>query len=213
MKRLCLVLLIAVTGLVGLAGCAGTWVVDSQVRTFTRPPGVDPAAPYRFERLPSQQADAVVQGRIEAMAAAALAKAGLRHDEAAARYSVQAGAQVAATLSPWADPWRYPPGWFPGQAAARWDLGVAAGRGWAGYGWYGPVFPEPANPWYERRVSLVLRELGSGQVVYETSARNDGPYGSDDAILGVLFEAALQGFPNPSQAERRVDLPLSPKKP
>jgi hypothetical protein len=59
-------------------------------------------------------------------------------------------------------------------------------------------------------VSVVLREAGSNRVVYETRARNDGPYTSSAAILAVMFEAALQGFPNPPQGERRVNLELSP---
>jgi hypothetical protein len=112
---------------------------------------------------------------------------------------------VAATLSPWADPWLYPPGWGPG-------YGLGYGRGWYGGGWYGPaVFPPAANPWYEREVGLVLRELKSGQVVYETRARNDGPYASSGAVLAVMFDAALQGFPNPPPGERLVNIPLQPK--
>jgi hypothetical protein len=68
------------------------------------------------------------------------------------------------------------------------------------------------NPWYEREVSIVLREAGSNRVVYETRARNDGPYSSSAAILPVMFEAALQGFPNPPQGERRVNIELSTAK-
>jgi len=56
----------------------------------------------------------------------------------------------------------------------------------------------------------VLRELGSHRVVYETRARNDGPYSADSAVLPVMFQAALQGFPNPPQGERRVDIEIPP---
>jgi len=54
----------------------------------------------------------------------------------------------------------------------------------------------------------VLREAGTNRVVYETRARNDGPYTSSAAILPVMFQAALQGFPNPPQGERRVNIEL-----
>jgi hypothetical protein len=45
-------------------------------------------------------------------------------------------------------------------------------------------------------------------VVYETHARNDGPYTASKAVLPVMFQAALQGFPNPPQGPRRVDIGL-----
>jgi hypothetical protein len=49
-------------------------------------------------------------------------------------------------------------------------------------------------------------------VVYETRARNDGPYNVSAAILPVMFQAALQGFPNPPQGERRVNIDLATAK-
>lgn len=187
-----------------LGGCATSWVVDSDVKSFAAPGAIAPGATYRFERLPSQQADGARQESLEAMAGAALDKAGLRRDDARAQYTAQIGARVAAGLSPWADPWLYNGPWGYG-------YGGYYGRRWYGGGWYGgPVFAPPANPWYEREVSVVLREAGSNKVVYETRARNDGPYTSSAAILPVMFQAALQGFPNPPQGERRVNIALQP---
>ncbi len=144
------------------------------------------------------------------MAGASLAKVGLRRDDAGARYSAQVGARVTLALSPWADPWLYGPGLYgPG----AWGPGFRRASPWGGYGYfgggYGLDFPPASNPWYEREVSLVLRELASGQVVYETRARNDGPYNRSTDILPVMFDAALQGFPNPPDGERRVNIPLS----
>ncbi|MBC7394360.1 MAG: hypothetical protein H7340_13600 [Variovorax sp.] len=104
-----------------------------------------------------------------------------------------------ASLSPFADPLLY------GAHGGRW-LGSGLDYGYRGF--YGPAFPEMANSWYVREVSIVLRELASGQVVYETHASNDGPYNRSAAILSVMFEAALQGFPNPPAGERRVDIAL-----
>lgn len=206
MKRAFLALFL----IAALSGCATRWVVDSDVKSFSSLAAVPPGATYRFERLPSQQADAERQQSLEAMAAAALEKVGLRRDEARPTYSAQISARVTLGLSPWADPWYFDGPWggygygYPGYA-----------RRWHGYGggWYGgPLFTPPANPWYEREVGIVLREIGSNRVVYETRARNDGPYNASSAILPVMFDAALQGFPNPPQGERRVNIELAPAK-
>lgn len=187
-----------------LTGCATSWVVDSDVKSFASPGTVAPGATYRFDRLPSQQADGARQESLEAMAAAALDKVGLRRDDAKPQYTAQIGARVTAGLSPWADPWLYNGPWGYGYGGYGYY-----GRRWYGGGWYGgPAFAPPANPWYEREVSVVLREVGSSRVVYETRARNDGPYTSSAAILPVMFQAALQGFPNPPQGERRVNIEL-----
>ncbi|MGJ7525468.1 DUF4136 domain-containing protein [Variovorax sp. GB1P17] len=202
MKRAFFALFLAAS----LSGCATSWVVDSNVKSFSSLGTVAPGATYRFERLPSQQADTARQDGLEAMAAAALEQVGLRRDDAKPQYSAQIGARVTAGLSPWADPWLYDGPWGYGYGGYGYY-----GRRWYGGGWYGgPVFmPPAANPWYEREVSIVLRETGSNRVVYETRARNDGPYNSSAAILPVMFRAALQGFPNPPQGERQVNIDLS----
>jgi hypothetical protein len=195
---------------IGLAGCATRWVVDSDVRSFSSLGTVPAGATYRFERLPSQQAGGAQQEQLEAMAGAALERVGLRRDDANPKYTAQIGARVTAELSPWADPWYYHGAWGPGYYRMRpWGYGAGGwyGRGWHGGGWYGTAFP-PANPWYAREVSIVLRELPSHRVVYETHARNDGPYTASGAVLPVMFQAALQGFPNPPAGERRVDIEI-----
>ena len=205
MKRAFFALFLAAS----LSGCATSWVVDSDVKSFSSLAAVPPGATYRFERLPSQQADAARQESLEAMAAAALEKVGLRRDDAKPQYSAQIGARVTAGLSPWADPWLFDGPW------GGYGYGYHGyARRWYGGGWYGgPGFiPPAANPWYEREVSIVLRDIGSNRVVYETRARNDGPYNVSSTILPVMFQAALQGFPNPPQGERRVNIELSTAK-
>ena len=57
----------------GLTGCGTVRLVDTDVRSYASPPFVQPGASYRFERLPSQQADTVQQAGLEAMAQQALA--------------------------------------------------------------------------------------------------------------------------------------------
>lgn len=204
MKSALAVVLLAI----GLTGCATRWVVDSDVRSFSSMAGVPTGASYRFERLPSQQVDEAAQQQLEAMAGAALDAVGLRHDDNAPQLSALIGARVTPELSPWADPWLVGGPW-PGWGYGRWGPGPGWGPGgWYGAGWYGPAFGPPPTPWFAREVSIVLRELPSNRVVYETHARNDGPYSNSARILPVMFQAALQGFPNPPQGVRRVDIEL-----
>jgi len=203
----------------GLAGCASTWVVDSDVNTFSKLGSVPTGASYRFERLPSQQMAEPQQAQLEAMADAALQHVGLRRDDVKPAYSAQISARVTAAIAPWDDPW-FSPGWGPRYPfgygpSFRAGFGGSYGRGWRGGGrgawgggFYGPVFPP--NPWYLREVNVVLRELPSGQIVYETSARSDGPYPSSGAVFPVMFDAALQGFPNPPPGVRQVRINVLP---
>jgi len=202
---------------IGLGGCA-RWVVDSDVRSFASMSGVPAGATYRFERLPSQQFEEAAQQQLEAWAGAALEGVGLRRDDSAPQLSALIGARVSSELSPWADPWMFGGpwgGWGGGFGyGGRWGPGPGWGpRGWYGAGWYGPAFGPPPSPWFNREVSIVLRELPSNRVVYETHARNDGPNSNSAAILPVMFQAALQGFPNPPQGERRVNIEIPRAKP
>ncbi len=210
MRRTFAALLLAAS----LSGCATSWVVDSNVKSFSSIDTIAAGSTYRFERLPSQQASEASQQQLETMAGAALEGVGLRRDDASARYTAEIGARVSSEMSPWADPWMYGGGpWGPafGYGGARryggWHGGGWYG-GWYGGGWYGPTFPPALNPWYSREVSIVLRELPSNRVVYETHARNDGPYTSSAAVLPVMFQAALQDFPRPPAGERRVDIQI-----
>lgn len=172
-----------------LAGCASTLLVDSDVRSFSTLSALPAGATYRFERLPSQQAAGSAQAELEAMAAPALANVGLQQDDKNPRYGVEVSAQVMPMISPWGSPWPY--GWGPG-----WGWGH-----WGGF-WGAP--PEP--PWYHREVSVVIRDLHSHQVVYETHAVHDGPWPDSRRILPVMFAAALQGFPTPPSGPRQVDI-------
>ena len=197
---------------VGLAGCATSYVVDNNVQSYAKAP-IPPGATYRFERLPSQQANDAAQSDLETLAEPSLAAAGLRRDDASPRYTVQVSARSQLELSPWADPWFDGPGWGPGWGP-RWGVGLGYGRpGWYGGGWWGPGALPPNQTWYGREVSIVMRSLPDRQVVYETHARNDGPYPDTRRILPVMFHAALQGFPNPPQAVRRVDVTVETKPP
>lgn len=175
-----------------LAGCASTFVVDSNVRSFSSLAALPAQPTYRFERLPSQQEPG--QAQLEAMADAALHRAGLRRDDANPRYAVQVSGRLQPTLSPWADPWRWGGGW--GVGYHRRGLGLGFGGPWGGL----------ESPWYHREVAVVVRELPSNRVVFESHASHDGPWLDNHTVFPAMFQAAMQGFPSPPQGPRRVDV-------
>ncbi|MDB5752062.1 MAG: hypothetical protein JWP65_2483 [Ramlibacter sp.] len=177
-----------------LSGCATGFLLDNQVQTFSHLTAPPASPTYRFERLPSQQADPA-QSALEALADPALYRAGLRRDDAAPRFGVQVTARTSRMLSPYADPWD---AWGGG-----WGMGLG-GRG-IGIG-FGMPFGRMESPWFQREVGVVVRDLASNQVVYETRATNSGPWLDNMAVIPAMFEAALQGFPNPPGGPRRVDI-------
>lgn len=177
-----------------LAGCASSYVLDNTVLSFSQLTAVPSAPTYRFERLPSQQSPA--QAQVEAMADGALHRAGWRRDDANPRYSVQVSGQLQRVLSPWADPWG---GWG--------SFGIAH-RGWGyGFGFGGP-FPRMETPWYQRDVAVIIRELPSNRVVYETRASNAGPWMDSATVFPAMFDAAMQGFPTPPPGPRVVNIQI-----
>jgi hypothetical protein len=173
-----------------LAGCAGGYLLDNNVQSFSSITALSAQPTYRFERLPSQQHPA--QGQLEAMADAALQRAGLRRDDANPRYSVQISAQLQRVLSPWANPWD---GWGAFGVGHR---GIGLG--------FGFPFGRMESPWFQREISVIIRELPSNRAVYETRASNAGPWMDDSTVLPAMFQAALQGFPTPPAGPRRVDI-------
>jgi len=182
-----------------LSGCATGYLLDNDVQSFSGLTGLPGEPTYRFERLPSQQSPAHAQ--LEAMADPALHKAGLRRDDARPRYSVQVTARLQRVLSPWASPWD---GW------GGWGWGAGFGRR-HGFGHFG-AFGRMESPWYQREIELIVRELPSNRVVYESRAANDGPWLDHGAVLPAMFEAALQGFPNPPPGPRRVNIQIGANK-
>jgi hypothetical protein len=189
----------AVLAVAALSGCATGYLLDNSVQSFSSLPALPASPTYRFDRLLSQQAPQ--QAQLETFADAALFRAGLRRDDAAPRYAVQLTARVQRVLSPWADPWDS--GWGP------WGGGGFSGVG-LGFGFGGP-FPRMDQPWFHREVGVVMRELPGNRVVYETHASNDGPWGDNASVLPAMFDAALQGFPNPPPGVRRVDIQVGAK--
>jgi hypothetical protein len=186
----CALALVAATSL--LTGCATGFLLDNQVESFSQLQAVPSPATYRFDRSLSQQADPR-QETLEAFAAPALEKAGLRRDDAAARFAVQVSARSEYILSPYMDPWSTF-GWGVGLGGRNFGIGFGGG------------FPRGDNYWMRREVSLVVRDLAANQVVYETRATNEGPWLDGRSVFPAMFDAALQGFPTPPAGPRRVDI-------
>lgn len=195
-----------------LGGCAGAIRLENDVRSYadwSAGPTGEAARPapgdrYRFERRPSQlQAPAAQQEALEAIARDALARVGLRAapeplpvGAALPRWTVELGARsVRLPYAPWDEP-------------ARPSFGVSVGighvfpHGSVGFGM--PLFPHLTTPYYQREVSLVLRDARSARVVYETQASHDGPWADNPTLWAALLDAALQGFPQAPAGPRRV---------
>jgi hypothetical protein len=194
---------LAAMALTFLTGCASMRLIDSDVISVAAvPPGMSlQGAKYRFERLPSHVHNPEA-GLAEQQAQAAMTAVGLVRDDFSASLSVMVGFSGTQYL---ADAWGRPlgPGLAPYGSIA---IGSGFGRGFGshiGLG-VGMRFPPPTH--YRREVSVVMRDLKSGQVVYETRASHAGPWSDSVPIFATLFQAALANFPNPPAGLRRVNI-------
>jgi hypothetical protein len=180
-----------------LAGCA-SYRMDNTVQAFSGLQVLPPNPTYRFERLPSQVGQPV-QDQLEAMADPVLYRAGLRRDDAAPRYAVLVNASFQQSQSPWPE---------PGLSSVGFGLGVGGRGGGVGLG-VGGLFPGGMQqPWYQRQVNVLLRDIASGRVVFESHVNNSGPWLDPAAAVPAMLDVAMQGFPNPPAGVRRVDLNL-----
>ncbi|RYF43938.1 MAG: hypothetical protein EOO25_01525 [Comamonadaceae bacterium] len=62
------------------------------------------------------------------------------------------------------------------------------------------------QPWFQREVAVIVRELAGGKVVFESRAASDGPWLDNPTVLAAMFDAALQGFPTVPTGVRRVNI-------
>lgn len=194
--------LAALTATALLAGCSTVREVNSTVQSFSALNTIPVPATYRLETLPSQQGQ-VNFAAVEAQAQHALARVGLTRDDSHASLVVQISA-MARYARDWASWPYYDPYWGP-----RWGWGMSYGRG---FGWGfggGMMFNEPPLEYY-RAVSIVMRDIKTQQIVYETSAQRQDVWTDDPAIFGILFDAALTGFPKPPQGQRTVRTVIQP---
>lgn len=180
-----------------LGGCAVTRSVDSTVQSYSSLAALPAPPSYRLELLPSQQAQSAAYAPIVALAHAALARAGLQRDDAAPRLLAQFDVRTGTG---------YADGpWYPyGPWAGGWGWGS---RGGLRAGW---MLREMPPLLYRHEVRLVLRDAATQQTVYETTASNEDVWTDVSRVFGVLFEAALAGFPTPPAGPHQLRLPLAP---
>jgi len=178
-----------------MAGCSGMRLVDSDVSAFPHwngtPPG--PGTAYRFERLPSQQAPGAQQDAVEAQARTALAKVGLELNPAVARYSVQVVLNTQRVVR-----WPYE-GWGgPGMFLAGGNRGASLGLS----------VPISEPDYFKRELNILMRDVATQQVVFETRALHNGVWSDTLAVLPAMLDAALSGFPQPPPGTRRINVEI-----
>ena len=173
-----------------LAGCAAPPPPQATVQVFTLPAQLPAGASYRYERLPLQ-APRPDQVLLEGVVDAALARAGLRRDEANPRLAVQATVNQEQVA-------------YASAAGPSWmSVGVGGGS-WGGGGvGLGLNFPVGGTTVYPLlRVEVVLRDLANGQVLFQSQAISNS--GANPAML---LEAAMRDFPNMPPGLHVVPLP------
>ena len=186
-----------------MVGCSTTRVLENEVTAFynwnASPP--TPGTAYRFERLPSQQVIGAQQDYVEERARTALAKVGMQMNPATARYSVQVrvSTQVIERL--------------PNDGAGYDGFGFATPGVFLGGGSQGAAFGLSfpmrfSEPYYRRELTLLMSDLGTHQVVFETRALSDGVQGETLSVLSAMLDAALRGFPQPPPGPYRVNVQI-----
>lgn len=186
-----------------MVGCSGMRVVESDVTAFynwsAAPPG--PGTPYRFERLPSQQVVGTQQDYVEGLVRTALAKVGMELNTTSPRYSVQVrvSTQVIERLP-------YDGVGYDGFGFATPGVFLGGGNRGASFGLSFPM--RFSEPYYRRELTLLMRDLNTSQIVFETRALNDGISNETLGVLSAMTDAALRGFPQPPPGPRRINVEI-----
>ena len=183
-----------------LTACSGMRIVDTDVTAFSAwtaaPPA--PGTRYKFERLPSQTA-ATQQDKIEAVATTSLSKVGMALSPDRALYSVQVLLSTEVVQRYGAS------GFGPGFGFGGAGIFVGGGLGSS----VGLSFPIGyGEPYYKRSVSVLMRELATQKVVFETRALHEGVWGDGFAVLPAMLDSALLGFPQPPPGTRRINVEI-----
>lgn len=190
---------LAATSLLALGACSGINTLSVDVSSQGSWPATSKPSTYAIERLPSQQANAVEQARIEAAALPALAAAGFTQappDQA--DLLIQVGARVfeVARRDPFASLYWRNDWWLYGRHRSFF---YGPGFGYAGYYDYE----------YQREAAVLIRDRRSQQIVYETRAIYNNRW-SSDRLLPALFEAAMKDFPQTALSPRTVIVTVPP---
>ena len=78
----------------------------------------------------------------------------------------------------------------------------------AAFGLSFPLGYSTPSPYFHRDLTLLVRDLGSSQIVFETRVTNDGVQNETPAVLSAMLDAALQGFPQPPPGPRRINIQI-----
>jgi hypothetical protein len=196
-----------------LSGCNSMRIIESQVQTSTQWPvtASQSAAPakafFRLDRLPAD-VNNLQAGWAEVELEAALASLGWTRNDTQAQYTIWIGVRAAEFI---ADPWGRP---VRGPWVNRFNISIGTGYRPHGVGWglgmnsgMRAGFPPPSG--YAQEVSIIIRDLQTSNVVYQTKALHEGPWSDHPNIWRAMIGAALQGFPNPSVLNRRVDTTIA----
>lgn len=192
--------------ILALSGCSSLRVIESQVQTTPQWTSTVPAkASYRWDRLPAD-ANNPQAGWAEVVLESALAPLGWTRNDTEAEYTVWVGVRTAEYLldawgRPVRGPWTHHVHISMGTGFRTRGVGLGVGYGLPLYRYNG--FP-PATG-YAQEVSIIIRDLRTSNVVYQTKATHEGPWSDHATILQSMMSAALQGFPNPPALNRRVD--------
>ena len=189
----------AMAGVALLTACTGLRTVDTDVTAFPKwtaaPPGANTA--YRFERLPSQQQPQEQQDAVELAAQSALAKVGMTLNPAAPRYAVQVVSSSQSVTDS--------AGGFGGPGVFLGGGSSVGGGGGVGVGLSFPL-GRGASSSVRHDLTIVMREVATQQVVFETRATHAGTSGDKLAVLPAMMDAALRGFPEPPLGTRRINV-------
>jgi len=180
-----------------LVACASLGTVSAEVASYGTWPAERKPGTYAFERLPSQQARADAQQRLEDAAHPALEAAGFAAAAPGATPDVlvRVGARITRyERSPWDDPL-----WWRG------GFGHWRARPWGGPYPYG-YRSEP--PRYDREVALLLRDRTNGTPLYEARATTEGSTSGGDELLSAMFKAAMVDFPKSGSVPHTVSVKL-----
>ncbi|CAN5542453.1 hypothetical protein BH09PSE5_BH09PSE5_32240 [soil metagenome] len=177
--------------LTALAGCANLTGITSDVTSYSQWPADRKPASYTFERLPSQQAQPTAQDELEQAARVGLEQAGFV--AASNPSTADVNVQLSSRVGQYERSYPYDRfGFYGGYGAGRlWGPGVGIGMRFD-------------TPYYEREVSVLIRDRRTGQSLYESRARNDGNSAGGPDVLQAMFEAALKDFPQAAVNPRRI---------
>lgn len=189
-----------------LAGCASLSSVSADVSSFGQWPADRVKPRFVFERLPSQQAQADLQNRIEAGALPELVAKGFvkvdtpEQADVLVQVAVQSRSVGGGLYN---DPYYRP---YDGRFFGG---GLGFGGLWGGRGGIGiGISMEPSRS--QMQVDVLVRDRRSSQTLYETHAVHQRAGTVVESLMPVLFRAALMDFPAQGISPRRVtvDVPF-----